>query len=179
MHWSNLISDFKLGKPDAIEALSAFAGVITTFLGTLFIVLSFNAQRRINKEQKDINRLALEKNRREIRPFFHIYPREEMDGNIIEQRLIKINLENALAYNVRFNFNVNSRFVIEQEPPLEKRIWELNEFFEVSYILQNLNDNAPANIGYVEFLDEDNRIYTQVIKSDEHDNLFISKPSYT
>jgi cbb3-type cytochrome oxidase subunit 3 len=70
MNWSQLITDFSAGKPDAIQAIFSILGFVITLLGTLYVAITFHQQKKINKTQEKLNIIALEKDRRELLPYF-------------------------------------------------------------------------------------------------------------
>lgn len=70
MNWSGLWSDFLSGKPDAIQAVFSILGFVVTALGVVYVAITFRQQKKINGEQQNLNRLAMEKDRRELFPWF-------------------------------------------------------------------------------------------------------------
>lgn len=80
MNWSHLFLDFSNGDTNAIQAIFSILGFGVTLAGTLYVVKTFNQQKQINQSQLDLNRLALEKDKRDLFPMF--MGRNHGQGNV-------------------------------------------------------------------------------------------------
>lgn len=65
MDWTKLWYDFSKGDASAVQAIFSILGFIATVVGILYVVRSFNVQKKINEQQLKLNRLADAKDRRE------------------------------------------------------------------------------------------------------------------
>src|SRR5260221_1447041 len=91
MDWNKLWVDFENGKPDAVQAIFLILTFIVTALGAFYVAMTFREQRRINRGQQNLNKLAMEKDRRELFPWFTgiVRSQEVVDNvNIIKYGLI-------------------------------------------------------------------------------------------
>jgi hypothetical protein len=70
MDWNELWTNFTLGKSDAVQAIVSIASFIATGVGIIYVAKSFRQQKNINLMQNELNRLALEKDKRELFPWF-------------------------------------------------------------------------------------------------------------
>jgi hypothetical protein len=70
LNWTTLYHDFLNGRSDAIQAIFSALGLVVTLLGVIYVAINFHQQKKINKAQQELNRLAMEKDRRELFPWF-------------------------------------------------------------------------------------------------------------
>src|ERR1700759_3539549 len=97
MHWGNLFTDFSNGKPEAVQAVLSIVTILIGAIGTIYVAITFKRQTKINRQQFELNRLAAEKHRREIRPVFTVSGRVDNEKGICH-----FTLTNAIALNVEF-----------------------------------------------------------------------------
>lgn len=96
-----MILDVNNFGPFHAETWGTFSDVsilIMTIIGTIFLILNFLSQKKINKKQSLINELLTEKERREIRPYFMID-----DFRLGFGGFVNIELKNARALHLRIN----------------------------------------------------------------------------
>jgi hypothetical protein len=174
-----------LKDPSWIQAFCSVLGLIITALGTLYVVKSFREQAKINRQQTEINRLAMEKDRREIRPYFKI----DKDwgwghnGNIPEYKF-SINLSNAPAYNVeirpnsangeQFQDNKHSPVMLSTIDLVYTSEFPLNKSFDV-LLTPNPNPGHVVSVVIIVFNDEQGRKYRQIVEFSEQINISIPK----
>lgn len=100
MNWCKLWVDFLSGKPDAVQTVFSVLGFLTTLAGTIYVAITFRQQKDINQEQKEINRLAMEKDRRDLMPGFTIKPVEDAHN------LKKVSGDVFALYNKALNVEI-------------------------------------------------------------------------
>jgi hypothetical protein len=153
--------------PAWIQAGCAFVAIIITGLGTLFVVKSFLQQKKINSEQQEINRqqmeinrLAMEKDRREIRPYFKFSLLRPLERDVV----ITLKLENALAFEVIFEYSKNGRYNVNPNVMLQSE-WPVDHQMEIMFGLNDDQNNHTDSIGItiIKFKDEAGRAYSQSI----------------
>lgn len=91
MNWNDLWDNLLNGKPDTIQAVFSIFGVIITLLGTIYVAITFHQQRKINAVQQNINLLAIEKDRRELFPWFTGVVDRESDTTVFYNLILKDN----------------------------------------------------------------------------------------
>ncbi|PWK74175.1 hypothetical protein LX99_03976 [Mucilaginibacter oryzae] len=93
MNWNHLFLDFSNGDTNAIQAIFSILSFGVTLAGTLYVVKTFNQQKQINLSQLDLNKLALEKDKRDLLPMFIGKSHEEnqIEGIIEYDLILKYN----------------------------------------------------------------------------------------
>lgn len=136
--------------------------VIVTFAGTLYIALSFNEQRKINVQQAEINRLSMERDRREIRPYFKI----ASERHYPEDGVYMMNLEltHAFATSIMFTY-FNKGEYIAQTNVIQQAEWEVGAKMQIQVVDNKKEDAIKGSVGlvHIKFKDEDDRCYDQTI----------------
>lgn len=107
----------------------------------------------------EINRLSMEKNRREIRPYFKAVKNSALNTNIS----CTLYLESADAFYIYFNYQNGERLEYKNElMPLVK--WSISDRKSIEF---NLLDNEEMFFGIrilaIGFNDEDGRTYCQTV----------------
>ena len=169
MDWNKLWIDFSNGKPDAIQAIFSILTFIITALGAFYVAITFREQRKINREQQNLNKLATERDRRELFPWFtgELKSQEVInDINIIRYGLI---LKDNKALDVEI-------FPVTKTGKIKKPIYYPSQVVlpkeEESYIDLDIKEvNYQSNSDFekqylIYFLDQVGRPYTQDLGHD-------------
>lgn len=101
MNWNQLWIDFIKGKPDAIQAIFAFLGFPITTIGIIYVAITFRQQKKINKEQQELNRFAMEKDRREVFAYF-VTIKREVEGQLENEVYCDLFLKDNKVLNVEY-----------------------------------------------------------------------------
>lgn len=142
-----------------------FFTAITAFL----IIATFMEQNKINAKQDRINRLQLEKGRREIRPYFKVqFQKKGIYAGVIMEDHYLVSLNHATALNVRWSVMVDNQY-LKDELPESIRIWDLHHH---GVWFHDLLPSKFANHDFIEvfqinYQDEEKREYSQNIVIDK------------
>jgi hypothetical protein len=154
--------------------------VIITLFGVLYVVKSFNAQKEINEEQRQINldqkklnQLAMEKDRREIRPYFKIDLNYQWQS---ETTTFNILLHNAIAFDVMIEYIRDGRYDVTQNILLQSE-WVVGFGMMVKFGMNSIENNKTDAVGIVtmKFKDESQRAYQQIVHAVDS-SIYISVP---
>jgi hypothetical protein len=164
MEWNKLWTDFENGKPDAIQAIFSVLTTIITALGAFYVAITFREQRKINREQQNLNRLAAEKDRRELFPWFT----GEMKSQAVVDNVNIIKYGLMLRDNKALEVEI---FPITKSGKIKKAIYQpcqvvLPKDNETFVDLDIKEVGFQPNSGYekqylIYFLDQVGRPYTQ------------------
>lgn len=149
-------------RADIWGTVSDWIIVLVTAIGTLYIVLSFDEQGKINKQQTELNRLAMEKDRREIRPYFKIESEKLMPYADLYE--VHIALENAPAQSVEITYSTTTDYIANPDISFREE-WEVGNKLYLRLSSNKDIGSTKAYIGIVDmkFKDEDGRCYMQNI----------------
>jgi hypothetical protein len=173
MKWTQLFQNLINGEPEAIQTILSILGFIVGLIGTVLVVLSFRKQVKINKEQHELNRLSMEKNRREIRPRFKIIDESIKCSN--GMATYQVRLTHAWAFNISVFTKTDGTSDIRST----HREWD-TEDLPVTYSHLNLMLEPGARyiiLQEINFHDEDKRQYHQEIRYNGQ-TVYITLPEY-
>ncbi|MBL4676228.1 MAG: hypothetical protein JKY70_08505 [Mucilaginibacter sp.] len=161
MHWYKLFADFLKGDPNAIQAIFSMAGFTATIIGIIYISRSFKQQTHIYKQQLNLNRLSIEKHRRDVRPNFLIKPVAGKHTGMV----YSIILTNAIAVKITIDtFNEQGELLaafsskhnawdVTDDPRIMDLEIPISSIIKPEFVLNRLL-----------FEDEDGRKYQQNVK---------------
>lgn len=158
MHWYTLFENFLKGEPNAIQAIFSMAGFLATIIGIIYISRSFKQQTHIYRQQLNLNRLAIEKHRREVRPNFLITP-------IVDDKP-------GISYNIKLSNAIAVQIVIESFDADGKRLPKLSSKHNAWDVIDEARKmhfdldvkevlDKQFILNKLSFKDEDSRVYEQ------------------
>jgi len=160
------------------EILTLTVAVIGTVISivTLFIIVSnLGLQVDINKQQADLLKLTLEKDRREIMPFFKVeLLNRDNDG-------LPLKIFGPGNHGTDFRIIVNDKdylHIAEQEVGIEYHRYFINDFKKLIILNAYYGEYytlTDVPFGRITFKDLDGREYYQEITSN-HEGFIISPP---
>ncbi|MBS1523914.1 MAG: hypothetical protein JST50_23125 [Bacteroidetes bacterium] len=151
-----------------LQLIFSFISLIITFFGVLYVVKTFNSQKEINEEQRQINldqkvlnNLAMEKDRREIRPYFKL---RAINGMLFNPHYIDLYLDNAIAFEVLIEYTSGGRYNVQPNVLVQSE-WHVGFEMRVIFTENSEENNQTDGVGIlnVKFKDESNRAYSQSV----------------
>ncbi|RYZ94187.1 MAG: hypothetical protein EOP47_28310 [Sphingobacteriaceae bacterium] len=160
MNWNQLFNDFLHGRADAIQAVFSMVGFLATLIGIIYISRSFKQQTRIYRQQLDLNRLSIEKHRREVRPNFLVIAITQGKPGLN----YSLQLTNAIAVGIIINTHaVDGEIIVSATT--KHNAWDTIDGPKKMHYDIDVNTIADNKftLNTLNFEDEDGRRYEQLV----------------
>lgn len=172
MGWSTFFQNIVCGDSSSISAACSLVGLVFTAIGITMVIITFRSQSKINSAQLELNRLLMDKERRDIMPIFTILSGSHTQDKTIGAHRFSLILRNAVATDIIFTTYSRRSSV----PGVQKfAILTVDETIATG--MRNKHSQTElVRLADLDFADDYGRRYVQDVTLDRLDNVSVTYP---